>query len=97
MKTYNQTIENLVQDVMHNSVFLEKKGCYWTDYFCRDDNFRDPKFQSIWSDGGERDRDNLDSFNRYVRRDAIKYLELYPHKIKEFSSENFKPSKKSYS
>ena len=96
-KFHNQTIQNLVMDVMENSLWLDAKGVYWTDYFCRDDDSRNPKFKGIFSDGTQRDRDNLDSFNRYVRRDAIKYLELYPHKIKEFSSENFKPSKKSYS
>ena len=95
-KFHNQTIQNLVNDVMENSYFLEKKGYYWTDYFCRDDDFRNPKFESIHSDGTQRDKDNLDSFTKKVIKDSIKYLELYPHKISYFSRENFKPTKKSF-
>tara|TARA_B100000214_G_scaffold347946_1_gene299646 strand:- start:481 stop:777 length:297 start_codon:yes stop_codon:yes gene_type:complete len=96
-KFYNQTIQNLVNDVMENSFWLDAKGVYWTDYFCRDDDFRNPKFKGIFSDGTQRDRDNLDSFTKKVTEDSIRYLELYPHKIPYFSSKNFKPSKKSYS
>lgn len=96
MKFYNQTIQNLVSDVMENSYYLETKGCYWTDYFCRDDDIINPKFQSIWSEGSGRNNENLDSFNQLVREDAIRYLELYPHKIREFSDKKFSPKKKHF-
>ena len=95
-KFHNQTIKNLVKDVMHNSLYLDAKGLYWTDYFCRDDDFENPKFKGIFSDGDQRDKDNLDSFTEKIIEDSIKYLELYPHKIAEFSDKNFKPSNKSY-
>ena len=84
-------------DVMENSLYLEEKGVYWTDYFCRDDDFKNPQFKGIFSDGDERNVDNLESFTAKVIKDSIKYLEIYPHKISIFSDKNFKPSKKSYS
>jgi hypothetical protein len=63
MKT-NKQVENLVQEVLNESSYLERKQCYYTAYFW----LKNPlKYSAIFSE-------NLEDFTNKVRETSSEYL-----------------------
>ena len=62
--TTNKQVENLVQEVLNESSYLERKQCYYTAYFWLKN---DRKYSAICSK-------NLDDFTNKVRETSSEYL-----------------------